>query len=160
MKGFISQICALSVFCGIALCLTPEGSVKRMTSLCCMLLIMISALSAFRSFDYASYSLELARYRELGRDLSSEATDGGKRYERLLIEQECADYILRQAESLGIAEITVQVSARWETVGVWVPESVRLQGSFTNDQRARLQEMIAAELGIDLMYQEWIEDEA
>ena len=125
-----------------------------------MLLIMISALSAFRSFDYASYPLELARYRELGRDLSSEATDGGKRYERLLIEQECADYILRQAESLEIAEITVQVSARWETVGVWVPESVRLQGSFTNDQRARLQEMIAAELGIDLMHQEWIEDEA
>ena len=160
MKSFISQICALSVFCGIALCLTPEGSVKRMTSLCCMLLIMISALSAFRSFDYAAYSLELARYRDLGRDLSSKATDGGQRYERMLIEQECADYIQRQAASVGITETNVQVAARWDTAGVWVPESVRLRGSFTNDQRNRLQELIAAELGIDEMHQEWIEDEA
>lgn len=160
MKSFVGQICALSVFCGIALCLTPEGSVKRMTSLCCMLLIMISALSAFRSFDYASYSLELARYRELGRDLSKEATEDGQRYERMLIEQECADYIKHQASSAGIAKMSVQVAARWDTAGFWVPESVRLRGSFTNDQRNRLQELIAAELGIDEIHQEWIEDEA
>lgn len=159
MKGFVSQICALSVLCGLALSLTPEGSVKRMTNLCCMLLMMISVLTAVRSFDYSAYSLELAHYRELGHSLADEAEERSNRLERLVIEQDCAEYIRRQALSLGINELDPIVKTRWDTSGVWVPESVRMTVSCSSDQREKLQALISAELGIDEMHQEWIVDE-
>lgn len=159
MKNYVMQICALSIFCGLALSLTPEGSVKRMTGLCCMLLLLISVLTAFRSFDYSSYSLELARYRELGHELAGGAEESSSRLERRLIEQECAAYILRQADSLGIKELSAAVKLRWDSSGVWVPESARMIGSCSADQRTRLQALIAADLGIDDLHQEWIVNE-
>lgn len=159
MKQFVMQICALSVFCGLALSLIPEGSVKRMSGLCCMLLLTITALTAARSFDYSAYSLELSRYREMGRSLAVEAEERRSRLERLVIEQECADYIQQQAELLGIKKLRAEVGARWDTAGVWVPEFVRLNGEFSTEQSVKLQALITAELGIDELHQEWTLDE-
>lgn len=160
MKNTVMQICALSVFCGIALCLTPEGSVRKAVNLCCTLLLMITALTALRSFDFTEYSLEIARYREMGNTLSEEAEERSERLNRLLVEQECADYILRQAETLGIRGLQAEVRARWDTSGVWVPESARMIGSCSDEQQAELQALICADLGIDERHQEWVGDEA
>ncbi len=159
MKNTVMQICALSVFCGIALCLTPEGGVKKATKLCCMLLMMITVLSALRSFDYSEYSLELARYREKGNTLADKAQERSERLNRLVIERECAAYIRKQAELLGINELHAEPGLRWDSAGVWVPESVRLSGTCTCEQKERLQSLISAELGIDAAHQEWITDE-
>lgn len=160
MTGFVRQICALSVFCGIALSLMPEGSVKRATGLCCALLLMISALTAFRSFDYSTYALELARYREIGHALVNETEERMDRIDRLVIEHEYADYIRQQATVIGIQDISVEVKARWDSAGIWVPESVRVTGNCSEEQRAVLQERIVAELGIDQTHLEWIINEA
>lgn len=160
MTDFVKQICALSVFCGIALSLTPEGSVKKATALCCTLLLMMTALTAFRSFDYSTYALEIARYRELGHALADDSEERTERIKRLVVEQEYAEYIRQQAAAIGINDLKVAVSVRWDTAGVWVPESVRLSGSCTDDQRAGLQTLISADLGIEKTHQEWIRDEA
>ena len=160
MIGFVRQICAISVFCGIALSLMPEGSVKKATGICCALLLMISALSAFRSFDGAAYALELTRYREMGHALADETEEHRERIERLAVEREYADYIRQQAAVIGIGDLSVEVRTRWDTAGIWVPESVRLKGSCPEKQRKKLQELIAADLGIEKTHQEWITDEA
>ena len=159
MTGFVRQICALSVFCGIALTLMPEGSVKKATGLCCALLLMITALTAFRAFDFSTYALELAHYREMGRALAAETEERRERIDRLVIERETAAYISRLAADTGMREPIVEVEARWDTAGIWVPEKIRLTGVFTDEQRAILQERISADLGIDNTHQEWILNE-
>ena len=159
MKNTVMQICALSVFCGIGLCLTPEGSVKRATNLCCMLLLMITVLTTFRAFDYAAYSLELSRYRELGNQLAGDAEERGERLNRLAMERECAAFIRQQAEAIGIRDLDAEVKLRWDVQGIWVPEAVRMNGCCSEEQRIRLQALISAELGIDESRQEWDMDE-
>lgn len=156
MKDLLLQLCALSVFCGLALGLTPEGSGKKATSLCCVLLLMISVLTAFKSFDYAGYSLDLARYREMGKELANQAEEQKERLSRHVIEQECAEYIINRAVALGVTDLRAEVSARWDSAGVWVPDSVRIIGTLQSNQRAELQALISADLGIDDEHQEWM----
>ena len=159
MKEFVTQICALSVLCGLALSLTPEGSVKKMTALGCSVLLLLCTLSLLKSLDYSEYSLELARYRELGTEMTEDTMARVGRLERRVIEQECADYIEKQAQSLGASALGVTVTARWDTEGLWVPERVTLTGSVTVEQKERLRQLIAAELGLDDEHQEWMTDE-
>ncbi len=159
MRDLVLQLCALSVFCGLALSLTPEGSGKKAVSLCCMLLLMITVLTAIQSFDYSAYSLEIARYREMGNALADRAEEQRERLSRQVIEQECAEYIVNRAASLGVSDLHAEVSARWDSAGVWVPDSVRIVGALNQVQRSELQSLISADLGIDAMHQEWIIDE-
>ena len=35
MHGVIREVCALSVFCGLAMSIMPEGSVKRVAGVLC-----------------------------------------------------------------------------------------------------------------------------
>lgn len=160
MRDNVGQICALSVFCGLALSLTPEGGVKKATAFCCSLLLMLCVLTAVQSLDTASYSLELARYRELGKELAADAEARTERLNRLVIEQECETYILNRAASLGARELQASVTARWDSEGFWVPDSVRLTGRIGVKQRDELSELITAELGMDEEQQEWLTDEA
>ena len=159
MKDFVSQICALSVLCGLALSLAPEGSVKKVTALGCSALLLLCLATEFKSLDYSQYSLELARYRELGTEMTEDTMARVGRLERRVIEQECADYIEKQAQRLGAASLTASVTARWDTEGLWVPERVTLAGSANADQKERLRQLIAAELGVDDRHQEWLTDE-
>ncbi len=160
MRGVIAQLCALSVFCGLALSLTPEGSVKRATALCCSVLLTLCLLTAAKDFDYGSYALELSRYRELGETLRGDAEARTQRLNRLAVAQECEAYIQKQAAALGAPELRAAVGLRWSTEGFWVPDSAVLTGRIAEDARERLSALIAAELGIGEEEQEWLTDEA
>ena len=159
MKNTIVQICALSVFCGVALCLTPEGSVKKAANLCCLLLLLATLLTAFRSLDYDEYALNLARYREMGSALADDAQERKERLNRQIMELKYEEYIRQQALTLGIKDPRAEVTVRWDTAGVWVPGSVRLSGDCAPDLREKLESLITAELGIDGSLQEWVTDE-
>lgn len=156
MSGAIRSLCAISVLCGLALLLAPEGGVKRLVSVCGCAMMLLAVISPLRDFDYASYALELARYRELGSSLASDAEDLSRRMNKALITRELEEYIASQAASLGVTELRAEAFLRWSTEGFWVPERVRLTGVFTDEQQRRLGERIAADLGISEEEQEWI----
>lgn len=155
---WIRQLCALSVFCGLAMSLAPEGSVKKAGGLCCTVLLLLSVLQGVRSVDSGAFALELQRYRELGQAFSEQAQTKEDRFNRLVIESECEEYILNRAASLGAEDLRAEVSARWDMEGFWVPETAVLRGSIGDGERETLSQWIAADLGIAAEEQEWIDD--
>ena len=155
MKELVRELCALSVFCGLALSLAPEGGVRRVMAFGCALVLLLPVVTAVKSFDYGSYALELARYRDMGRALSEDAAAQREKLDRFAAERACAAYLGELAASLGAADLSADVRVRWDTGGFWVPERAALRGSCTPEQKKALSGRIAAELGLDGSRQDW-----
>ena len=155
MSEALRQLCGLSLFCGIALGLMPEGGVKKAASIACTVVLIMTVLLPLGKLDLAQYSLELAKYREMGEQLEERGSQARDSMSRTVIEQECETYIMDKAKSLGIELTEVKVRAFWSSEGVWVPQSARIRSDCTESQRKRLSDVILAELGIPAENQEW-----
>ena len=160
MIQLVRQLCGISVICGLLLSLTPEGGVKKTAALCSTVLLLMTLLTAVRDFDYSSYSLELARYRDLGRSMAQGAEDTRERLNRRAMEAECAAYLQRQAENLEAKDLHFAVTARWDSAGFWLPCKVRVTGRANETQKQALSGIIRADFGIDADGQEWMTDES
>ena len=123
MSEALRQLCGLSLFCGIALGLMPEGGVKKAASIACTVVLIMTVLLPLGALDLSEYSLELAKYREMGEQLEEKGSEARDSMSRTVIERECEAYIMDKAEVLGIELTAVKVRAFWSSEGVWVPES-------------------------------------
>jgi len=94
-------ICAASVFFGVILTLLPEGKERRVASLCATAALVIMFFSLVFSTDWADYSLSLAQTRDAAALISSSAEESRNRMNRLVIEQECEEYIMDKAAQYG-----------------------------------------------------------
>lgn len=148
-------ICAASVLFGLALSLLPEGRERRVASLCVTAALVLMLLGLFRSFRWDGYALSLAEMRSASDAISSDAEGERRELSRLVIEQECGEYILDKAADLSLAVRSVKVSARWSREGVWVPERVSIVLERDGAGRSRLSALIEAQLGIAKADQEW-----
>lgn len=160
MTDAIRQICALSVFCGLALALVPEGGVKKAASVLAALLLFFPIMTAVKDMDTDAYALDLARYRSMGSSLASESAERLERLNKQVIIEQCEEYILSRAGAEGLTELKAEVRVQWSTDGFWVPVSVRLTGFCPEDKKEKLRQIIAADLGIPKEEQEWQEDES
>ena len=86
---------------------------------------------------------------------SSEAETERRELNRLVIEQECGEYIMDKAADLSLSVRSVKVGARWSREGVWVPDRVSIILAEDGSARTRLVSLIEAELGIPEEVQEW-----
>ena len=148
-------ICAASVLFGLALSLLPEGRERRVASLCVTAALVLMLLGLFRSFRWDGYALSLAEMRSASDAISSDAEGERRELSRLVIEQECGEYILDKAADLSLAVRSVKVSARWSREGVWVPERVSIVLERDGAGHSRLSALIEAQLGIAKADQEW-----
>ena len=155
MTEALRQLCGLSLFCGIALGLMPEGGVKQAASIACTVVLVMTVLLPLGTLDVAQYSLELAKDRERGEQLEERGDAVRDSMSRTVIEQECEAYIMDKAEAMGITVDTVKVRAFWNSEGVWVPESAEIRSACTERERKRLSDVIFADLGIPAEKQEW-----
>lgn len=158
MMSGLRQLCALAVFCGVAMSLIPEGSVRKLASIGCALVLLLSLAGSVQKLDPSAYSLELAKYRQLEKELGEQADQTRDRLDRRVIEEEFAAYITDKAEETDVSIREVRVTVRWSVEGVWVPYSVILQASGRSEDKARLAQRIEAELGIPAERQEWLDD--
>ena len=94
MSGVIREICALSILCGVAMSITPEGGVKRVMGILSSAVLLIAILTPVRQFDFESYALELAKYKNSEAALSASGVDINERLNRLVIEDEYQAYIM------------------------------------------------------------------
>ena len=159
MLGHIKQLCVLSVLCGAAMSLTPEGGVRRVMSILCMLILACSLLTALRSLDFDAYALELARYREQEQRFLTDNSEKNARLNRLVIEQECGTYILDKARSIGLELQSVAVELEWSGEGFWVPRAAQIAYRGEERQRRVMESLIAGDLGIPTERQIWVLNE-
>ena len=155
MTEALRQLCGLSLFCGIALGLMPEGGVKKAASIACTVVLVMTVLLPLGTLDISQYSLELAKYREMGDQLEEKGDAFRDSMSRTVIEQECEAYIMDKAEAMGITVDTVKVRAFWNSEGVWVPESAEIRSGCGESEKKRLSDLIFADLGIPAENQEW-----
>ena len=148
-------ICAASVFFGLALMLLPEGRQRRVASMCVTAALVLMMLGLFRSFKWDSYAVSLAEMRSAADGISSDAEARSRALSRLVIEQECEEYIMDKAADLSLAVRSVEVGAGWSREGVWVPERVSIVLPEDAEGRKSLARLIEAELGVPEEYQEW-----
>lgn len=159
MSEVLRQLCGLSLFCGIALGLMPEGGVKKAASIACTVVLIMTVLLPLGTLDLSRYSLELAKYREMGEQLEEKGSEVRDSMSRTVIEQECEAYIMDKAEVLGIEVDSVKVRAFWSNEGVWVPETAEIRSSCAEREKKRLSDVIFAELGIPAEKQNWSRNE-
>lgn len=152
-------LCAMSLLCGAAMSISPEGSVKKIMSVLCAAALIMSVLMPLKSFDYASYALELAKLQEREQDLQTNGEEINSRLNRLVIQSEYQAYIMDKAEKLGLKAERVKVGVEWSTEGLWVPASAEIDCSGEEKLKKSLSEIISSELGIPPEKQYWSENE-
>lgn len=155
IRSWIMGIAGAALICAIASEITPSGSVKNVQKIICGIVMAIALIFPLMRFDFSAYSINVAKYR----DKSSEITEQGKeisnRYQRSIIEESSAAYILDKAESLSLDITGATVSAAWSTDGFWYLESATVYGAYS----ASLSSYIESELGIEGGKQYWRNDE-
>lgn len=159
MSGVIREICALSILCGVAMSITPEGGVKRVMGILSSAVLLIAILTPVRQFDFESYALELAKYKNSEAALSARGVDINERLNRLVIEDEYQAYIMDKARKTSIEVKEADVEVQWSTEGVWVPYSAEIISDAPPEMRGKLTEAIRSELGIPEERVTWNGDE-
>lgn len=157
MDVLIRQVCVLSVVCGIVISLSPEGSMRKVTSFACSVVLLSCVFGGFRGLDWDTYALQTARLRERERQFLEQSTEIRNGLDRRLIEKECREYVLEQASQIGTGISDASVTVEWSLEGVWVPNSIKLWSSFDVEERQKLTKILETELGIPEERQEWIE---
>ena len=152
----IRQLCAVSIFCGAAINITPEGGVRRIMQLLCTAALTIAILSPIKEIDFDIYALETARLREAEAAINESAERIDDRLNRAVIEEQCEEYILDKAEELGADVSVVKVQAQWNLDGLWVPYSAEINAPDTGGAKAALEGVIENELGIPAERQMWM----
>ena len=159
MEGLIRELCALSILCGVALSLTPEGSGRRVMSFACSLALLSCVLGGIKTLDWDVYSMEISRYRESEQTFLEQSGEIRDDLDRRVIEAECRAYVLEQAVRLGIPIRDAAVRVDWSTEGLWVPYKATVYGNLTDQEKGRLARILETELGIPGERQEWNEND-
>ncbi len=151
----IRALCAVSLLCGAALSILPEGGVKRVAEILCTASLILAVLSPLKELDMDSYALESARLHELESELARQGQEAGDRLNRLVIEQEYEAYIMDKAGELGIEDLAVDVEVQWSLEGFWMPWGAELNSGCDQESRERLSRLLASDLGIPYERQRW-----
>ena len=152
----IRQLCAVSIFCGAAINITPEGGVRRIMQLLCTAALTMAILSPIKEIDFDIYALETARLHEAESAINESAERIDGRLNRAVIEEQCEEYILDKAEELGANVSGVNVQAQWSLEGIWVPYSAEIDAPDIGSVKAALESVIENELGIPAERQMWM----
>ena len=155
MNSAILQLCILSMICGAALSIIPDGGPRRVTELLCTAVLTAAVLSPLKELDLDSYALESAKLKAVEDELLSSAAEAEDKLNRLCIQQEYNEYIMDRAAQLGIEEIEVSVLVQWNLEGVWVPDLVQITAECEKSRKEKLCALITSELGIPPERQYW-----
>ena len=147
--SWIRSLVAASLLSALALQLTPEGSVKRVTRFTCGILLACTLLSPVLRTDETSFSLALNDYRR--------TVAAGKSTAANIHRTEDRGIHIGRGTIHRDAGTSVSVKVKWGDES-WVPCEVTIRGEITAEQRYRLSAYLAAELGIPAERQHWTDE--
>lgn len=154
IAGVIKQLCAMSLLCGAAMSIAPEGTVKRVLEIVCSVVLLTAVVRPLIGMDFTAYALQLAKFEEKEEEFLDQSADLNDRLNRLVIEEKYETYIMDKAEEQGVGLDGVQVTVEWNMEGFWVPYSVQLDCRNESGREA-LSGILEAELGIPAERQQW-----
>ena len=157
LRSWVLGLTAAALISSAAEILTPEGSVKNVVRFVSGLVLAAMLLSPFLQADRTVFSRAITEYRKTTEALTGELEDREKQLLRTYIQDQCAAYILDEADRLGCIGLRVSVRMKWRDES-WVPYEAAIEGKPDPAQRSRLSAWIDAELGIPAERQTWREE--
>lgn len=154
----LRQLCGLSVLCGAAMSIAPEGSVKRMMAVVCSVALILAAAQPLAGLDLAAYALELAKVQDREEAFLAENSDINDRLNRLVIEERLEAYIEDKAVRAGLHVERLRLTVQWSTEGLWVPYALEIDCRGSESAKGQLRGALEAELGIPAERQQWSGD--
>ena len=152
---WIMGLAASALITGLALGVTPRGTVRNILKLVCGAVMIIALVAPALRFDLTLFSVNAERFREELRSVQDNVSETGERLTRNIIEKECAAYILDKAQGLGLRVESVSVTAKWGDEEVFYPYEARIEARLDDEQKGALSRAIEAELGIPPERQYW-----
>ena len=148
MREMFKTLVGLSFFAGAVLYLCPEGSVRRVLKLLCTAILTAAVLSPLRTFDYDLLSLEEARFAVAETEISNRAELTGDRMKKLLMQDNCKNYILMQGQELGLNINKAVIEVRQDENGQWLPYAAEIDAVGLSAAAEELSRLLNSELGI------------
>lgn len=150
----IKNVCVISVICGAAEYLCPEGLVRTIMKIICSAAVIVTMLSGFTEINSKEYAVDMAKYRAMQDEILQNGEDKREELDRLVIASECEAYIKDKAVQYGAVISQIDVSLEWSREGVWVPCSLR-GCAYDEESRTIAAQIAETELGIACENQEW-----
>lgn len=156
ISNAILQLCAVSIICGLVLTITPSGTCKTAMQILCTAVLISAILEPVADIDFESYSSQRIKAKELEEAFLQNASEAEENLSKTVIQQECCEYILDKARSLGIEQIDISVTLSLNNDDLWVPYAVQITAIMSDEQRQNLAHILDRELGIPEERQTWI----
>ena len=155
LRSWLLPLCGAAILCAFALTLTPEGRTLRVVRLLCGVVLIIALLGPLGQFDFETYSMSMASYRDMAAQAVARLEETNDRLARTIIEEECAAYVLDKARFVGLVPEEVSVTAKWGDALCWYPYEMEITVSADAGEKQFLAGTIEAELGIPEERQHW-----
>ncbi len=147
VRVWLLSILAVSLLCALADALMSKGPVKGVGKLACGIVLAAAVVSPVAQLDLESSRQWLEDWdvglEQREEDLKKQVDEEMKP----IIEQEYEAYIVDKAAQLE-AVCTARVECRREDEGVYLPETVWISGSLSQQQREELTGTLLEELGL------------
>lgn len=157
MTGLVSKwvlgITAAAFLNALAMAVTPEGKVRRVTQLAGTLLGIVVLLGPVAELDMTELAVEMADYSAESSALAGELEAANARLQKTLIEQDCEEYISDKGRELGLT-LEVEVTARLDSDGYYYPYAVHLTNLSGGDAQT-MRRVIEESFGIPEERQYW-----
>ena len=154
MTAGMKSLIALSFLGGLALWLCPEGSVKRVMQGLVAALLVSAAVNPLCGLDFDALSLNEARINSA----QAEIINSGRQHEdllkKLLMKQNCENYIAAKGASLGLRILHVSVELETDG-GTLTPSAAGIRAAGSGEAVRQLQRLICDDLGIPTERQAW-----
>ena len=155
MQKMILELSALSVLCGVLMSLIPEGGCKKIAGILCTAALLICIIKPLKGFDFEAYATNSAKVAVIEETFLTNTQMLEDKFNRFIVGEEYAGYILEKASSQNINNIDVSIETSWHFDGIWIPYSVSISGECDEIQKRKLIKIIEAGLGIPQERQYW-----
>ena len=145
-QWLLGMVCA-AMAAALAQSLAPEGGPKRICKLAGALVLLLAAVSPILRLDERALSQLEADCQDTVGSYSEALEEENDLLYETIIEERTAAYILDKAEELGIS-CQAEVEYRYDQEGVPYPYRARVTGTWTQEQRQALGQVLEGELGI------------
>lgn len=158
VRGWLLGLIGVSLVCALADALMPKGAVRRVGKLVCGLALILTVLTPLvkLNLDAGQRWLEGCLAEAEQREMELEQAVDNQM--KIIIERDCAAYIVDKAAQLGAA-----CSARTECRrdgGLYLPQRVEVTGAVPPPLQSELVQIIVRDLGVPEEQIDFSEEEA
>lgn len=147
VKSWICSILGAALVLGILEAAAPKGPVRSVARLAAGLVLVVVVFAPLAEWMPGWITGAVREELESVTAFSPELEETDKSYLETIMSQRAAEYIVSQAQALGVS-LEASVTCSWTEEGLPVPAAAALRGEVSGETRQVLNEIIQEDLGI------------